>query len=51
MIPRCHQCQTEMEHSLEMEKKLVFVCVQPGCSNYGVLQVAAEQIEKAKDGN
>jgi len=45
--PLCHQCMREMHYSLEMEGKLVFCCVHPECPNYGLLQIAEEQIHKA----
>ena len=40
----CNQCNKQMNAILELEKWTIPVCVNPGCPNFGLLQISIEKI-------
>lgn len=46
----CNQCGEKFEYHSELETKTVNVCVNPECPNYGLLQIAAEDMPNQKGG-
>jgi hypothetical protein len=46
--PHCVQCAKEMVYGCDIQKINIPVCSNPGCPNYGLLQIGREGMDKIK---